>query len=70
MERQHPADYERVRQSNQPERDALVVKPARMTEQEWMTAFNQQTADEVAQELKATVRLTHEFIDLRETVSS
>lgn len=63
MERAWPEAYEAVRAFNQAPRDALVIQPRRMSEQEWREAFVTQAADEETQLSRLTARLTRQFLE-------
>ena len=63
LERRTPAEYERVREFNQPARDAIACQPRGMTDQRWRQAFDRQAASEASQIADTTDRLTRAFME-------
>ena len=63
MERAHPRAYAAARRLHQEDRDALALQPPRTTEGEWLGAFPEQAAREIADIQRITKRLTWAILE-------
>ena len=63
MERKYPESYAPLRLVHQQSREAISVKPVRMSEGEWMASFAAQTAEEAASIQRLNKQLTHQFLE-------
>lgn len=66
MQRRHPYPYAALKAMHQDARDAIAIKPPRMTDQEWREEFGQLADDEASQLQRLTMRMTWEFIESME----
>ena len=63
LERRQPVEYTEMRREIAKAREAISTKPDEMSEQEWLTALDQQAMSERVQSFELARKMTNRFLD-------